>query len=175
MSTGICVIDRIIIAIAIQIQTVDGFGIQVGGIVGRDESTPFGAVVSGVAVVEASVVIVVVTTITDGVSVGNIVAGSLTGDGAVTPGVVQILGLQRAVGVVNGNHITLQVPLEIVEVAYTAGGQLHADDAVTDILPLCRPAVKKKPPRMIQEARLWIFVEAAAWQLSRLRKRAVRY
>ena len=147
MSTRITVIHRIIIAVAIEVQAIDIFGIQVGGIIGRDKSAPFGGIIPGVAVIQAGVAVVVVTAVTDGVGVGNIVAGGLAGDSAVAPGVVQILGLQRAVGVVNGNHITLQVPLEIVEVAYTAGGQLHADDAVTDILPLCRPAVKKKPPR----------------------------
>ena len=93
MSARVCIIHRIIIAVAIQIQAVNSFGIQVGGIVGGDESAPLGAVISGVAVVQAGIVIVVITTVTDGVGVGNIVAGSLAGDGAVAPGVVQILGL----------------------------------------------------------------------------------
>ena len=128
MSTGICVIDRIIIAIAIQIQTVDGFGIQVGGIVGGDESTPLRAVVSGVTVVEASVAVVVVTTITDGIGVCHIVAGGLVGNGAVAPGVVQILGLQSAVDIVDGNHIALQVSLEVVGAGHATGGQFHAND-----------------------------------------------
>jgi hypothetical protein len=99
MSTGICVIDRIVIAVAIQIQAINGFGIQVGGIIGRDESAPFGAVVSGVAVVQASVIIVIVATVPDGVGVSNIIAGGFAGNGAVAPGIVQILSLQRAVGV----------------------------------------------------------------------------
>lgn len=99
MARRIRIIHRIIIAIAIQIQTVDGFGVQVGSIIGRDESVPFGRVVSGVAVVEASVVIVVVATVTDGVGVGNIVAGNLARDGAIALGIVQILGFHGVVGV----------------------------------------------------------------------------
>ena len=86
-------------AITIQIQTVDILGIQVSGIVGRDESTPLGGVIPGVAVVQASIVIVVVTTVTDGIGVGNIIAGGLAGNGTVAPGIVQILCLQSAVGV----------------------------------------------------------------------------
>ena len=83
MSTGIRVIHRIVIAIAIQVQTVDGFGVEVGGIVGRDESAPLGGVVPGVAVIQAGIVIVVIAAITDGICVGD---GSISGagsDGAV--------------------------------------------------------------------------------------------
>ena len=93
MSTRITVIHRIIIAVAIQVQTIDGFGIQVGGIIGRDESSPLRRRIPGIAVVQTGVVIVVVATVTDWVGIGNIVAGSLAGNGAVAPGVVQILGL----------------------------------------------------------------------------------
>ena len=67
MSARINQIHRIIIAIAIQVQAVDGFSIQVGGIIGRDKSAPFGAVITGVAVVQASIVIVVIAAITNGV------------------------------------------------------------------------------------------------------------
>ena len=77
MTAGICEIDGIIITIAIQVQTVDGFGVQVGGIVGRDKSAPFGGVIPGVAVVQAGIVIVVIATVTDGVSVGNRAEGFL--------------------------------------------------------------------------------------------------
>ena len=128
MAAGILVIHGIIIAIAIQVQAVDGFGVQVGGIVGRDESAPFGRVVSGVTVIEASVGIVVITTVTNGVGIGNCGVGSVAGNGAVAPGVVQILGLQSAVGIVDGNHIALQIPLEIVGAGDTAHGMDHTND-----------------------------------------------
>ena len=78
MTTGICVIHRIVIAIAIQVQTVDGFGVQVGSIIGRNESAPFGGVIPGVAIVQAGIVIVVIATVTDGICVGN---GSISGAG----------------------------------------------------------------------------------------------
>ena len=60
MSTRVCKIDRIIVAIAIQVQAVDGVGIEVGGIVRRDESAPFGAVITGVAVVQAGIISTVI-------------------------------------------------------------------------------------------------------------------
>ena len=148
MTTGICEIDRIVIAIAIQVQAIDGFGVEVGGIVGADEAAPFGGVVPGVAIIQSGIAVVVIATVPDRIGVGNIVAGGLAGDGAVVPGVVQILGLQRAVFVVDGNHIALQVPLKVVGAGHATGGQFHANDAATDILPLCRPTVKKKPPRL---------------------------
>ena len=55
MAAGVCKVDRIIITIAIQVQAVDGFGVEVGCIIGRDESAPFGGVIPGVAVVQAGV------------------------------------------------------------------------------------------------------------------------
>ena len=57
MTTRINEVYRIIIAIAIQVQAIDGFGIQVGGIVGRDESSPLGAVIPGVTVIQAGVMV----------------------------------------------------------------------------------------------------------------------
>ena len=56
MSTRIDIVNGIITAITIQIQAVDGFGIQVGGIIGGDESAPFGAVISGVAVIQTGII-----------------------------------------------------------------------------------------------------------------------
>ena len=79
MTTGICKIDGIIIAIAIQVQAIDGFGVQVGGIVGADETAPLGGVIPGVAVVQAGVVIVVIAAVTDGICVCN---GSISGAGS---------------------------------------------------------------------------------------------
>ena len=98
-TTGVCVIHRIVIAIAIQVQAVGGIGIQVGGIVGGDKSSPLGAVIPGVAVVETGVVIVVIAAITDGVGVGNGIVGGFAGNGAVAPGVVNVLRLQVATGI----------------------------------------------------------------------------
>jgi hypothetical protein len=60
MPTRINIANRIVMAIAIRVQAIDGFGIQVGGVIGRDESAPFGAVIPGVAVVQAGIIVVVV-------------------------------------------------------------------------------------------------------------------
>jgi hypothetical protein len=51
MSARINQVNGIITAIAIQIQAIDGFRIQVGSIVRRNESAPLGGVVPGVTVV----------------------------------------------------------------------------------------------------------------------------
>ena len=56
-----------LLQIGIQIQAIDGFGIQVSSIVGRDESSPLGAVIPGVAVVQTGIISSVIATITNGV------------------------------------------------------------------------------------------------------------
>ena len=114
MSAGINQIHRIVIAIAIEVQAVDGFRIQVSSIIGRDESTPLWGVISGVAVIQAGIVIVVITAITNGVGICNGIIGSTCADRTVAPGVIQALDLQNAVGVINCHHVALEVALEIV-------------------------------------------------------------
>lgn len=52
--------NRIVITIAILVQAVYGFGVQVAGIIGRDKSSPLGAVVSRVAVVQTGIVSIVI-------------------------------------------------------------------------------------------------------------------
>lgn len=99
MSGRVNIVNRIIMAIAVHVQAVDGFGVKVGGIVGADKSAPFGGVISGVAVIQAGVIIVVVATVADGVSIGNGGIGSLGRNRAVAPGIIQILGHHIAVGV----------------------------------------------------------------------------
>ena len=78
MSTGINQIHRIVIAIAIQVQAIDGFGVQVGGIVGRDESAPFGGVIPGIAIVQAGVGIKVISAVMDWVSLSYILSHPAT-------------------------------------------------------------------------------------------------
>ena len=64
MSTGINEVNGIIIAIAIEVQAVYVFGIEVGSAIGRNKSAPLGGVISGVAVIQAGIVIVVIATVT---------------------------------------------------------------------------------------------------------------
>ena len=78
MTTGICVIHRIVIAIAIEVQAVDSLGIEICGIIGRNKSSPFGGVIPGVAIIQTGIVIVVIATVTDGVGVCD---GSISGAG----------------------------------------------------------------------------------------------
>ena len=60
MSTGVGVVDGVVAAVAILVQTIDGFGVQVIGCIGGNESTPFGGVISGVAIIQAGIFVVVV-------------------------------------------------------------------------------------------------------------------
>ena len=56
MPTRIAVVNRVVIAVAIQVQAVDGFGVQVGGVIRGDKSSPLGGVVPGVAVIQAGII-----------------------------------------------------------------------------------------------------------------------
>ena len=67
LSARIGIIDRIIIAIAIQVQAVGGFGIQVAGIIRGDESSPLGVIVAGVQVIQPGLPVVVIAAVADGV------------------------------------------------------------------------------------------------------------
>ena len=55
------------------------FGIQVGGIIRGDKSSPFGGVVPGVTIIEAGIVIEVIPSVTDGICVCN---GGISGAGS---------------------------------------------------------------------------------------------
>ena len=79
MAVQVNKVYQIIIAITIQVQAVDGVGVQVGSIIGRDKSAPFGRVIPGVAVVEAGVIVVVVAAITNGVGFAYILPSSPPG------------------------------------------------------------------------------------------------
>ena len=99
MTARIGVVYRIVITVTVQIQAVDGVGGEVGSTIGRDKSAPLGAVITSVAVIEASVVIVVIATVTNGVCIGDGIVGGFAGDGTVAPGIIQILGHHIAAGI----------------------------------------------------------------------------
>ena len=67
---GIDNIDRIITTITIQVQAIDGCGVQVGGIVGRDKSAPFRGVIPSVTIIEAGIISSVIATVTNMVDFG---------------------------------------------------------------------------------------------------------
>ena len=83
MARRIRVIHRVIIAIAIEIQAVDILSIEICGVIGGDKSVPFGGIIPGVAIIQAGVIVVVVTPVADGVSIGDGVVGGLGRNGAV--------------------------------------------------------------------------------------------
>ena len=65
MAVQVNKVYQIVIAITIQVQAVDGVGVQVGGIVGRDESAPLRGVIPGITVVEAGVMVEAVVIVTN--------------------------------------------------------------------------------------------------------------
>jgi len=130
MSTRVGVVDRIVATVAILVQAVDGIGIEVGGIIGADKASPLGGVVPGVAVVQTGFFVVVIATVTDrvGLCYGNV--GGFAGNGAVTPGVVDIPGNHNTAGVVNAHHIAQRIPVEVVVSGYVIESKCHADDGI---------------------------------------------
>jgi hypothetical protein len=86
-------VHRIVVRITVQVQAVDRFGVEVGGIVGRDKSAPLRAIVSSVAIVQAGVVIVVIATVTNGVGICNDGVGGFRRNRAVALGIIQIFPL----------------------------------------------------------------------------------
>ena len=91
--SGTSYINWIVIAIAIQVQAVSTFGVQVGSIVGRDEPTPLGGVIAGVAVIQAGIVIEVIPSVTDGICIGDDGVGGLKRNRTVALGILQIFPL----------------------------------------------------------------------------------
>ena len=51
MTTRVTIIYRIVIAVTIQVQTIDGLGVQVGSVIRGDKPSPLGAVIPSVAVI----------------------------------------------------------------------------------------------------------------------------
>ena len=69
-------------------------------------------------------------TITNGV---GFCYGSITGDGAIAPSIIDILSDQITAGVVNAHHIAQGIPVEIVGCRHTINSMLHTDDGIAVI------------------------------------------
>ena len=83
---------RLVFSIITQVQAVGGFGIQVSGIIGADESTPLGVIVAGVQVIQPGLPVVVIAPIADGVAFSQVGACAV-GNGTIAPGIMYILPL----------------------------------------------------------------------------------
>lgn len=77
--------------------------------IGIDKAAFFWVIIAGLEVIESAFGIVDIAPLTDGFSVGNGIVGGLAGNGTFAPGVVQILGLQNAVAIVDSHHVALPV------------------------------------------------------------------
>ena len=127
MPTRINIIDRIIIAIAILVQPIEAVGIEISRIVGANESAPGRGVVTGIEIIQPGFLVVIVPAVSDRVYSRN-VAG-VKRDGAVAPRIVNITANPVAACVVDADHVTKQIALEIIGVRYTGSiGIYHADD-----------------------------------------------
>ena len=103
MSTVVSVINRIIIAVCVKVQTVYRLRIKITRIIRRNKSAPFGAVVTRIKIVELCILVVIVTTISDGITSCNTVC--IKGDRTITPSIVGIAADLRSVNVVNGYDV----------------------------------------------------------------------
>ncbi len=125
--TAICNSNGIIASIHILIQPIDGFGVEIFGTIGRNKSSPFGAVITGIQIIQAGIAVVVIATVANGVaySDGSCVMNNRT----VAPGIVSIFCNLYPACVVNGGHITLQVAPEVICVACAALRVNHTNNA----------------------------------------------
>ena len=105
MSGCVGIIDRIIQAVGVEVEAVDCFGIKVTYVVGVDETSCFGIIVSGLQVVQLHVFVEVVTTVTEWVEGTHVTAGNYS---AVAVSIVGIFGYFGST-VVYGNDVTEQV------------------------------------------------------------------
>ena len=71
MPTRIGIIHRIIIAVSIEVKTVNVFEVEVSGIIGRDESSPFGRIIARVEKIPFALGVVVVAPISYGICGGK--------------------------------------------------------------------------------------------------------
>ena len=71
MPAGIRIVYRVIVAICIEVEAINGFWIKVCCIIGRDKSAQFGRVITSIEIVEACILVVVVTSIANGVNLSQ--------------------------------------------------------------------------------------------------------
>jgi len=128
MPTWIGIVDGIIITIAIQIQPIEAVGIEISRIIRRDESSPFGAIVTRIEIVQAGILVVIVTAISDGILGCNTVG--IERNRAITPSIISIAANLGTIGIINTNDVTKQIAAEVVgSCRAVSAGIHHADDA----------------------------------------------
>ena len=77
MPTRVGIVDRIVIAIAIQVQTINTIRIKISCIIGRDESPPRGVVIARIEIIQTGFVVVIIASVANGVAVREIVVGGI--------------------------------------------------------------------------------------------------
>ena len=107
MPTRVYEVNGIITAITVKVKSIYRFGIKESCIIRGNKSTRFRAVVSCVEIVELGVLVVVISSITNGVSVGKLKVGGCAFDRTVTPSVVLIFNNLCSGSIVDSNNVTL--------------------------------------------------------------------
>ena len=112
-------VDRIVSAIGIEVQAIDGIGVKVTDVVNRDESSDFGVVVTALQVVQLGFGIVVIATVAEGIQVADVVGvGNLGSAGienfTIAPCVITIFYHNRAAAVKQESHVILRVLSTII-------------------------------------------------------------
>ena len=115
--------------------------------VGIDEAADLGIIVAAVEIVEAGFSIVVVTTVADGIDLGDGTGGSQ--DLAVR--VIHIAACQRTAGIQDHHHIALQVGEEIVHravVLHGVGGTVVGIEEIQNVSGLIGTVVPDLPQQL---------------------------
>ena len=109
MPAGVDVVDGIVQAVGIQVDTADRLGLEIADKIFVQESARLGVVVAAVQVVKPDGRIIVVPAVAEGIGDQNAVRRLLQ---EIPPRIVFVLAQQRAVCIINARHVTLQVLAE---------------------------------------------------------------
>ena len=112
IATRITVIDWIIVAIRVKVNSIRSIGIKVIYAVRRDKSTPLGVIISRVKVVELCFSIVVVTSITNRIIRGEVI-GNKRFCCTITPSIVAIACNLCARTVKYAYYVTLDISVKV--------------------------------------------------------------
>lgn len=98
--------NRIVIAICKEVETTNGFGIEVFDSVCAYESANLGIVIASLKIIQTGFGIVIVASVAEGVDVGNrVCAVAARKYCAFTPSIICIRSNKRAVSIVNCNYV----------------------------------------------------------------------
>ena len=121
-------VDRIVSAIGIKVQAIDGVWVKVADVVNRDESSDFGVVVTALQKIEIRLGIVVIATVPEGIQVADVVGVGNLGSACIenltiAPRIIAIFYHNRAAAVKQESHVILRVLSTIIGAAAMLDGK----------------------------------------------------